>query len=142
MDVRPPRRRDRRGRGIRGPLAPAGLPIALSRAEQFDDVVIDAVEQVRRRWGNELESVDFAVEDVPPASVLGRDTFEPVPLGGLVLGDNTRPPRVVVYRRPVQARAQDPEELADLVLDVVIEEVAELLGLEPGTIDPGYDGDE
>lgn len=142
MSVRPPRRRrDRRGRGIRGPLAPAGLPIALTRAEQFDDVVIDAVEHLRRRWARELESVDFAVEDVPPTSALGRDGYEPVPLGALVLGDAARPPRIVVYRRPVQSRASDPEELAGLVLDVVIEEVAELLGLEPETVDPGYEGE-
>ncbi|MDQ1485043.1 MAG: Zincin-like metallopeptidase, partial [Actinomycetota bacterium] len=30
------------------------------------------------------------------------------------------------------------EELAELVHDVVVEEVAEFLGLEPEAVDPGY----
>jgi predicted Zn-dependent protease with MMP-like domain len=45
---------------------------------------------------------------------------------------------VVLYRRPIEARAVGTDELADLVHDVVVEEVAELLGLEPEIVDPAY----
>ena len=38
------RRRDRRGRGLRGSLLPGDLPAARSRSEQFDELVLDAVE--------------------------------------------------------------------------------------------------
>jgi len=58
-----PRRRktrDRRGRGIRGPLAPAELPLSLTRAEKFDDLVLDAVERLEQRWP-QLAAVEFAV---------------------------------------------------------------------------------
>src|SRR5438094_10352586 len=58
-------RRDRHGRGLRGRLVPAELPLARSRAEQFDDLVLDAVEDLERRWEKELAGVEFAVEDVP-----------------------------------------------------------------------------
>ena len=63
----PPRRprRDRHGRGLRGRLVPADVPLARSRAEQFDDLVLDAVEDLERRWERELAGVEFAVEDVP-----------------------------------------------------------------------------
>jgi predicted Zn-dependent protease with MMP-like domain len=44
----------------------------------------------------------------------------------------------VLYRRPLLARADGEEELGELVLDVVIEEFARLLGLDPQSIDPGY----
>ena len=44
----------------------------------------------------------------------------------------------MLYRRPLLARADGEEELGDLVLDVVIEEFAKLLGLDPQAIDPGY----
>jgi hypothetical protein len=37
------------------------------------------------------------------------------------------------------ARAESEEELAELVLDVVVEEFARLLGVDPEIIDPGYD---
>src|SRR3712207_8198549 len=68
--TRPPRhpgrpRRDRHGRGLRGRLVPAEVPLARSRAEQFDDLVLDAVEDLERRWERELAGVEFAVEDVP-----------------------------------------------------------------------------
>jgi predicted Zn-dependent protease with MMP-like domain len=47
----------------------------------------------------------------------------------------------VLYRRPLLARADDEEDLGELVLDVVVEEFARLLDLDPRTIDPGYDED-
>ena len=51
------------------------------------------------------------------------------------------PPRIVVYRRPLMARADDEDELGELVFDVVAEEFARMLGLDPGDVDPGYGGD-
>ena len=50
------------------------------------------------------------------------------------------PSRIVVYRRPLMARAEDDNELSDLVFDVVVEEFAQILGLDPEVIDPGYRG--
>jgi len=41
----------------------------------------------------------------------------------------------VLYRRPLEARAKDPIELADLVHDVLVEQVAGYLGLEPDVIE-------
>jgi predicted Zn-dependent protease with MMP-like domain len=123
---------------MRGPLAPSGLPIARTRAEAFDDLVLDAVEHLETRWGTQLERVQFAVEDVPPARLLGRDSGEPVPLGWFVAASASAPAQVIVYRRPIEARALEAGELAELVHDVVVEEVAELLGLDPETVDPHY----
>jgi len=50
------------------------------------------------------------------------------------------PPRIVVYRRPLAARADGEEDLGELVFDVVVEEFARLLGIEPTDVDPGYSG--
>src|SRR3954453_13072323 len=65
--TRPPgrSRRDRHGRGLRGRLVPDEVPLAGSRAEKFDDLVLDAVEDLERRWERERAGVEFAVEDVP-----------------------------------------------------------------------------
>ena len=134
------RHRDRHGRGLRGPLVPPGLPLARSRAETFDDLVLDAVEHLEDRWGQQLAQVEFAVEDVPalPARV-DEDTV--IPLARLLPAEGSTPPRIVVFRRPLEARAADREDLADLIHDVVVEQVADLLGIDPGAVDPGYDGD-
>lgn len=154
-DSRPPatpriRRRDRHGRGLRGPLTPAGSPLQRSRAERFDDLVLQAVAQLEQRWESELAGVEFAVEEVPavdePALELLTDDLDPVPLARLDpawpdVGDPARPARparIVLYRRPLLARADGEDELGELVLDVVVEEFARLLGLDPQAIDPGY----
>jgi predicted Zn-dependent protease with MMP-like domain len=148
------RRRDRHGRGLRGPLAPAGSPLYRSRSERFDDLVLAAVAQLEPRWEAELSGVEFAVEEVPandlPPDGLPSDISDPVPLARLDPAwshtadpdQPARPARIVLYRRPLLARADGEEELSDLVLDVVIEEFARLLGIDPTTIDPGYAGDD
>jgi predicted Zn-dependent protease with MMP-like domain len=52
------------------------------------------------------------------------------------------PARIVVYRRPVETRAADPRELAALINDVVVEQVASMLGVDPRELDAGYDSDD
>lgn len=160
------RRRDRHGRGLRGPLVPptvdvggrtVKVPAAQTRGERFDDLVLDAVESLEERWATELEKVEFAVEDVPPlepgdpgtwaydADVVADETAGgAVPLGRLLPAGRDgqgRPtsPRVVVYRRPLEARASDRLDLADLVHEVVVDQVARLLGLDPDDIDGSDD---
>lgn len=142
--ARRPRHRDRHGRGLRGPLTPPQVPLARTRAERFDDLVLDAVERLERHWSSELAAVEFAVEEVPPVGPSPWDgepwdESDPVPLSRLVPAEGGQPPRIVVYRRPLEARAVDGEDLGSLVHDVVVEEVAHLLGLEPETVDPAYD---
>jgi len=134
------RRRDRRGRGIRGPLLPPSAPANRTRAERFDDVVVDVVERVERTWAKQLRGTEFAVEDVPPSDPAPWEQGA-VPLGRCFPAESGQPARVVVYRRPVEARALDAEDLEDLVRDVVVEQVAHLLARSPEEIDPRYGGD-
>src|SRR3954447_21387569 len=129
------RRRDRRGRGLRGQLAGPDVPLMRTRAEQFDELVLDAVEHLEQRWSRELHGVEFAVEEVPPADASSDDPDLPVALSRLQpatgTGRLTTPPRIVLYRRPLEARSIDRDDLADLVLDVVVHEVANLLDVDP-----------
>jgi predicted Zn-dependent protease with MMP-like domain len=132
------RRRDRRGRGLRGPLAPPHVPLAKTRAERFDELVSDSVQRLERRWADQLSDVEFAVADVPPDDSEAWSA-EPVALARLFPANGSQPARIVVYRRPLEARAADRTELGSLIHEVVVEEVATLLGMEPDEIDPRYD---
>jgi predicted Zn-dependent protease with MMP-like domain len=131
------RRRERHGRGLRGPLVPAALPLARSRAERFDSLVLDAAERLDQQWGEQLAEVEFAVEDVPPSDPAPWEHGE-VPLGRLFPRSGGHPARIVVYRRPVETRAGDLRDAARLVHDVVVEQVAHLIGIEPTAVDPRY----
>ncbi len=127
---------------MRGPLAPAGVPLARSRSQEFDDLVLDAVEHLEHRWSEQLADVEFAVEDVPPAASAAATGAEevladegPVPLARLSPASRTEPARIVLYRRPLEVRGGEPERLAALVHDVVVEQVARLLGVDPDEVD-------
>ena len=239
------RRRDRHGRGLRGVLAPPGVPLHRTRAERFDDLVLQAVARLEPRWEAHLAGVEFAVEEIPPS---GTAIPGPVPLGrlepgsggtvteeigwppahaepagpvapdgvgwpavpgdpastgppgraapggagpdrgspgagpdggtpgagpdggtpgagpdggstpgagpggqaqaatgtsgGQAEGSASRPPRIVVYRRPLMARADSEEDLGELVFEVIVEEFARLLGVDPADVDPGYPEDD
>ncbi|WP_372482432.1 metallopeptidase family protein [Streptomyces bambusae] len=132
------RRRDRHGRGMRGPVAPPQVPLAASRAQLFGDLVQDSVERLERRFP-QLQDVEFVVAEVPvPGGPDSGWNDEAVPLGGLVAAAGGRPARIVVYRRPVEIRTKTRDDRALLVHEIVVEQVAELLGLEPETVDPRY----
>jgi len=130
------RRRDRHGRGLRGPLTPAGVPLSLSRSAAFDEIVLDSVERVEEAWRPRLSPVDVVVHDVPPVAVVDL-LGGPVPLGHAVPATDEHPARIVVYRRPIELRAGT--DLAGLVHAVVVEQAAALLGLSADEVDPDYE---
>ena len=126
------------------------VPAWRTRGQRFDELVLDAVESLEERWAQELAGVEFAVEDVPPVDrpdlvydpdvVADETAGGAVPLGRLLPADRDgagtpASPRVVVYRRPLEARASDRSDLAELVHEVVVEQVARLLGLDPDEVD-------
>ncbi|MCL2849359.1 MAG: metallopeptidase family protein [Micrococcales bacterium] len=119
---------------------PSSLPGYRTRAQRFDALVLDAVEVLERRWAHELDGVEFGVEEVPPSSPAPWETG--VPLGRYFPAEADQAHRVVVYRRPLETRAHDSEDLADLVHQVVVEQVAHMLGRAPHEIDPDYPGDD
>lgn len=144
---RPRALRDRRGRGLRTPLLPAELPAARTRAEQFDHAVLEAVADLEERWPGELDSIEFAVDEVPalpagsvvPTSDVVLDGGVPLtrfsPPGVDARGRATKA-RVVIYRRPLEVRAVDSGDLGELVAEVIGEQLTAVLG-EGGEESPG-----
>lgn len=129
------RRRDRHGRGLRGPLLPPHLPGWRTRAQKFDDLVATTAQSLATHCP-EVADIEFAVEEVPPSDpapwehgVVVARSFGADPRAGMAA-------RIVIYRHPVVARAGDETDLAELVHHVVVEQVAQLLGRSPHDIDP------
>ena len=139
-------RRDRHGRGLRGPLAPAGVPLASSPADRFDRIASDAVAHVEHRWREQLADVEFAVDLVPAAddedSVDDEIESAGVALARVFPAVGSSAAHIVLYRKPIELRAHDVTDLEDLVHDVVVQIVADFLGLDPEIVDPGFDGED
>ncbi|NLE81170.1 MAG: metallopeptidase family protein [Rhodococcus sp.] len=155
--ARPGRRRptssrsvDRRGRGLRSSVFPPDVPARRTRAEKFDLVVLDAFAPIDAMWHDRLTKMDIAVDEVPKIRALDPDSVNwpdevvadgPVPLSRLIPagidrhGVATRA-RVVLFRRPLERRAEDPDDLAELVHDVLVHQVGTYLGVAPDVIDP------
>jgi hypothetical protein len=99
-------------------------------------MVLADVTDIDERWQSRLGLVEYAVEDTP----LVPDDWDDgaVPLSSLIRGTGGAPTRLVLFRRPIEHRASSPEELQALVLTVVVEQVAELLGIDAEDVDPRY----
>ncbi|WP_459982398.1 metallopeptidase family protein [Nocardioides sp. AN3] len=140
--VQPRGRRDRRGRGMRGPgVVPRvpGVPELRTARERFDDLALGIISEVDAAWADRLGLVEYAVEDAPQ---LPDDwSVDTVPLSSLVRGSGGRPTRLVLFRRPIEHRCETRSDLEAMVLTVVVEQVAELLNVEPSVIDPRYEPD-
>ena len=133
--------RDRRGRGMRGPgVLPAvpGRPELRTARERFDDLALGIVTEIDQRWQDRLGLVEYAVEDTP--HIPDDWTSETVPLSSLVRGSGATPTRLVLFRRPIERRCENRSDLEALLLTVVVEQVAELLGMEAEDVDPRYEG--
>ncbi|WP_245671794.1 metallopeptidase family protein, partial [Nocardia amamiensis] len=140
----------RRGRGVRGPMLPPTVPAWRTRGQKFDRLVLEAFAPLDSRWHDRLTKLDIAVDDVPKIRPLHPDSVTwpdevvadgPVPLSRLIPagvdrhGAATRA-RVVLFRKPLELRASDPDDLVDLLREVLVQQVATYLGVDPDVIDP------
>ncbi|MDR6437189.1 putative Zn-dependent protease with MMP-like domain [Paenarthrobacter nicotinovorans] len=132
------RRRNRHGRGLRGELMLPSLPGFRTRAERFDDMVLDSAERLQDMWGKQLDGVLFAVDEIPPNLEQLVAQGSRAPLGSYTPGGRGEAPMITVYRRVVEQGCGSRDELQDLVHDVVVEYTAEMLGVPPETLDPVY----
>lgn len=142
-------RRERHGRGLRGPLS---LPNRLTgsavplrqrpaRAAFFVQAVHAAVAKVHDECPRALHGVDIGIEDVPSGE--GPWARDRVPLASAISGVPGRAGQVVLYRRPLERRAQSRKGLRILVYRTLIEQLAALTGIPPGELDPnGYGRDD
>ncbi len=129
--------RDRHGRGMRGPLAWPPVPAIRSRSDTFDELVLDAVDRIERRLPRGLGNIELAVELVPPSDPAPWEPQQ-VPLSRLFPSDRGLPTRIVIYRRPVESRIEDPRDLALVINDIVVEQLAAALDVDPTDLDPSY----
>lgn len=152
--MNPSRRADRRGRGMRGPLLPPETPRWSSRSEAFDQAVLDAYAPIEERFHARLTHLDIAVDTVPRMRLRPGDYLPPeisadgpVALGRLIpagVDQNGQPtrPRLVIFRRPIEQRAQNPAETDELLTHVLVQLVAAHLNVNPRDIDPDWSPDE
>lgn len=138
------RRRDRHGRGLRGPLMPAALPGSRTRSEMFEDLVVDSADRMRNLWPAALATVEYVVEEVPDQLESLIASGAQAPLGtyaravAATAESPAQPPSISIYRHPIEALCDTPGQVRELVHEVVVEQVAGYLNIDPDAVDPMF----
>ena len=138
---------------MRGPLLPPTVPGWRSRAERFDMAVLEAYEPIERRWQERVSELDVAVDEIPRIAAKDPESVQwppeviadgpialarLIPAGVDVRGNSTRA-RIVLFRKPIERRAKDTDELGELLHEILVAQVAIYLDVEPSVIDPTID---
>ncbi len=129
------RRRDRHGRGLRGPVVPFTVPAWRTRADQFDDIIALELDTYRQSLGEDMATIDYGVLDVPEADPAPWEAG--VPLARYLPFE--RPAkitgRIVFYRMPMLSAAVRTPDPRLFIHDVVTEQLAAALERDPDDID-------
>jgi len=117
---------------------------------EFEALVDSALRKLPRTFRDKLSNIAVVVEDWADAQTLEEMGIEPPDtLYGLYRGiditrrdssyGNVLPDTIHIYRGPIEEDCADPEEMADLVRDVVVHEVGHYFGLDDDTME-GIEG--
>lgn len=139
-------RRDRHGRGVRGPLSLPNRytrrvsPVKgrLSPAEFFWQAMEESVARLMTTCPDAVTTVDIGVEDIPTGA-LAWDLVDRVPLAAAMEATPSRPARIVLFRRPLERRAATRADLRELVHYTLVEQLSGLTNRSMTDLDPRID---
>lgn len=99
---------------------------------------MESAQRLERLWGDRIQDVQIIVQEIPT----GLEDMTTDALRGL-LGTSApaagkHPATITVYRHPIEMAAKGYVAPNELVHDVVVEQMAELLGMTPEAVDPAY----
>jgi len=116
------------------------------RREEFEELVESALRRLPRPFRLKLRNIAVVVEDWADEETLRDMGIEPPDtLYGLYRGvdltrrdssyGNVLPDTIHIYQGPIEEDCADPEEMAELVRDVVTHEVGHYFGLDDDTME-------
>ena len=113
---------------------------------QFEALVESALKKLPRSFRQKMANIAVVVEDWADEETLRDVGIEPPDtLYGLYRGidltrrdsgyGNVLPDTIHIYQGPIEEDCDDPEEMAEMVRDVVIHEVGHYFGLDDETME-------
>src|SRR5213593_4158919 len=126
--------------------APSKLRQGAMTRTEFEELVESALKRLPRPFRQKLKNIAVVVEDWADEETLEDMGIEPPDtLYGLYRGvdltrrdssyGNVLPDTIHIYQGPIEEDCADPEEMAELVRDVVVHEVGHYFGLDDETME-------
>ena len=114
--------------------------------ERFQQLVVEAVALIPKRFRREMKNLALVVEDEPapdlltemeiepPDSLLGLYQGTPLPERTWAFGNNL-PDRITLFQRPIEEDCEDEDEVRAVIGETLIHEVGHYFGMSEEEIE-------
>jgi len=108
--------------------------------EEFEELVKEAVYSLPEKFKKKMENIAVVIEDLPsqkllmemkiksPYGLLGLYRGVPYPRRGIWYR-NVLPDKIIIFKRPIEVRCRNKEDIKESVRRVVIHEIGHYFGL-------------
>jgi predicted Zn-dependent protease with MMP-like domain len=108
--------------------------------EEFEGLVAEAINSLPENFKEKMENIAIAIEDLPsqelliemkiksPYGLLGLYRGVPYPRRGIWYR-NVLPDKIIIFKKPIEARCRNREDIKESVRRVVIHEIGHYFGL-------------
>ena len=108
--------------------------------EEFEGLVVEAINSLPEKFKEKMENIAIAIEDLPsqelliemkiksPYGLLGLYRGVPYPGRGIWYR-NVLPDKIIIFKKPIEVRCRNKEDIKESVRRVVIHEIGHYFGL-------------
>ncbi len=108
--------------------------------EEFEKLVVEALEEVPEFFKEKLDNIDIVIEDKPSKGLLRRlrlprggtlyGLYQGVPMQGRGLAyGGVLPDKITLFKEPLESSCRSPRELRERVRNTVLHEIAHYFGI-------------
>ncbi len=108
--------------------------------EEFEELVTEAISTLPEKFRERMENIVVVIESLPsrellmemkiksPYGLLGLYRGVPYPRRGIWYR-NVMPDKIIIFKKPIEVRCRNKEEIKESVRKVVIHEIGHYFGL-------------
>lgn len=108
--------------------------------KEFEELVTEAISSLPEKFRERMENIAVVIEDLPSQELLREMKIRsPYGLLGLYRGvpysrrgfwyRNVLPDKIIIFKKPIEIRCRNKEEIKESVRKVVIHEIGHYFGL-------------
>jgi predicted Zn-dependent protease with MMP-like domain len=108
--------------------------------KEFEELISEAINDLPENFKEKMENIAIAIEDLPsqelliemkiksPYGLLGLYRGVPYPRRGIWYR-NVLPDKIIIFKKPIEVRCRNREDIKESVRRVVIHEIGHYFGL-------------